>query len=91
MLQKQRGLRDWRFILALISSLTMVAVVMLWNVWAVPLLVLSFGSAYVGGKVNTMIVRIDQEIAAANSLLVELLKEKILRQSEKAVSEIKGN
>lgn len=90
-LQKQRGLRDWRFLLALVSSLAMVAVVLLWNVWAVLLLVLSFGSAYAGGKVNTMIVRIDREITAANSLLVELLKQKILRQSEKAARETNGN
>lgn len=84
-LQKQRGRSDWRLPIIVISTLTMIWMVRAWNFWSIPLLVITLGGIYIGGKVNSLIVKIDQEITASNLLLVELLKEKILKQTQQVI------
>ena len=84
-LQKQRGRSDWRLPIIVISTLTMIWMVRAWNFWSIPLLAITLGGIYIGGKVNSLIVKIDQEIAACHLLLVELLKEKILKQTQQVV------
>jgi len=60
----------------------MIWTVRAWNLWSIPLLAITLSGIYIGGKVNSVIVKIDQEIAASHLLLVELLKEKILKQTQ---------
>jgi hypothetical protein len=58
-------LTDWRVPLILVSALAMAGAVVLWNMRAMLLLMVTLASAYAGGKVNAKISRIDQEITAA--------------------------
>jgi len=84
-LQKQRGKNDWRLLIVVICTLIMITALFTWNIWTLFLLPIAIGGIYIGSLNHTSIVKIDQEISATNLLLVELLKERILKQTQRDI------
>lgn len=77
----QRGRRDCRIFIVLLSALSFVAAMYLVNtLWFLLLIFVGSGVVYAGMRVNIMIERIDIEIAASNAILIELLKTKIMKR-----------
>ncbi|OIP44022.1 MAG: hypothetical protein COX17_01690 [Deltaproteobacteria bacterium CG23_combo_of_CG06-09_8_20_14_all_60_8] len=78
--QKQRGLQDWRLPIVVIASIFFIKAIITFNLWSILLIAGTVACMAVGIRVQKAISKIDNEITAANSLLVELLKHKIVGQ-----------
>lgn len=79
-LQRRRGLIDARIFLAVLVAVFFIVGIKLWNIWTPVLFSLSIILIFIGTRIRMVVSKIDIEIVAANFVLTELYKHKIINQ-----------
>jgi hypothetical protein len=74
-LQRRKGLIDCRIILAIVASICICISILLRDLRSIPLMLFSMVTIYIGSYVNIFISRIENEIAATNSVIIALYKQ----------------
>lgn len=81
-LQRRKGWKDWRIPLLILVTVTFTPAMVKPSIYSIPLLIIGGSALYVGQKVHRCVTQINTEMTAANAVLVELYKQKILCQIE---------
>lgn len=79
-LQQRKGWLDARIPCAIISALTISIAFYKWSNYSIILILISMLFIAIGAKVSKIVSCINVEVTAANSVLVELYKQKIVSQ-----------
>ena len=79
-LQWRKGWQDVRIPCAIGSALTISIAFYKWSNYSIPLIIISMIFMVIGTKVSQIVACINAEVTAANSVLVELYKQKIISQ-----------
>jgi hypothetical protein len=80
-LQWRKGWLDARIPCAIISALTISIAFYKWSNYSIMLIFISMLFMAIGAKVSKIVSCINVEVTAANSVLVELYKQKIISQT----------
>ena len=84
--QKQRGNKDWRSYIIMIATISSIVAVGTWegwnigSLWSLLAIAITIISIMIGIRMQKTITEINDEFTAANSLLIDLLKKKIVDQ-----------
>lgn len=79
-LQKRKGWIDGRIILALFGAGCLFAAYRLPVMYSLLFLLVFLGITYLGTILNVLISRIDSDITATNSVIVELYRQKLIQK-----------
>lgn len=79
-LQRRKGLIDARILLFPIAVGCIFVAVKLCSVSTLPFLLIGIALFFLCGKISSVVSRINTEINAANSVLVELYKQKLMQR-----------